>query len=79
MTTTALYHGGRGGGKTTSRIHFISHVDRPDGTRYVMRRHVWGFSETVLTREDGEKWKTLSHREYRFSKDLKETAWPKNS
>jgi hypothetical protein len=50
-------------------ILFMSSQDRPDGSRYVMRRHTWGFSETVLRFRiiDGKhRWDTVSHEEHRL-------------
>lgn len=59
--------------RTDKDLRFIGHVDRDDGTRFVVRRHAWGFSETLLRKED-DKWKTLHHAEYHFTHDLKETS-----
>lgn len=43
----------------------MGHRNREDGSRLVIRRHPWGFSETILKRE-GEYWKTVKHTEYRL-------------
>jgi hypothetical protein len=46
----------------------VSARDRADGTRYVMRRHTWGFSETVFrfrTVNGHGRWDTITHTEHR--------------
>lgn len=51
-----------------SGVQFMSTRDRSDGTRYVMRRHTWGFSETTLRLRNinGKlRWDTISHVEHR--------------
>lgn len=50
----------------------IGHTnDTSAGTRFVIRRHTWGFSETLL-RHNGSRWETVEHREYGFGIDLYE-------
>lgn len=48
----------------TSDITAVGHRDRADGTRLVIRRHSWGFSETVLRRGENGRWQTVTHVEH---------------
>src|SRR5207253_3963938 len=49
----------------------VLHRDNPDGTRTVIRRHDWGFSETRLKRDlETKQHVTLSHDEWRFDQVL---------
>ena len=56
-------------------ILFMSSQDRPDGTRYVMRRHTWGFSETILRMRvvNGKcRWDRIAHVEHKVGPALEE-------